>query len=153
VAAETETQTRDAITNIGYHLTDEILHAVNENNRSSQNIALILCWAAVESTLNPDAIGTGKERERGLFQLKPSTAREVEPKVTIRQLYNPVVNTRIATQVLQSLVNKYGDVRTALVVYKEGAGNYRSMGETTNSSIYADGIIGCSTRPWSVPWR
>ena len=149
IPAETETQKQHAIINIGYHLTKEILDAFNGSNQSGQNIAIIECWAAVESSLDPTAVGY--QGERGLFQLKVSTARTIEPKVTVKQLFDPVTNTRIATKVLGNLVGQYGDVRTALIVYKMGRGNYLKYGETQNSTVYADGIIGCSKSPWSVP--
>lgn len=155
IAAETERQKQDAITNIGYHLTQKILDALRNNNYCGQNLSFVACWAAVESSLNPRAIGQNTaERERGLFQLMPSSAREIQPKVTIKQLYDPAVNTRIATTILSNLIGEFGSARTALVVYKQGRGNYAKHGETTNSTIYANGIIGCSTATWSVPmWR
>jgi RHS repeat-associated protein len=153
LAAETERQRQDAITNIGYHLTQEILDAIQNNNQSGQNIALVICWAAVESSLDPNA--NGRQHERGLFQLKLKTAKTIEPKVTAEQLYNPSINTRIATQVLNNLVSEFGSVRTGLIVYKQGRRNYLNNGETENSTVYVDGIIGCSKSWWSVPppWK
>lgn len=59
----------------------------------------------------------------GLTQVMPSTAREVEPGTTRRELMRAETNLRIGFSYLRKLIDQYkGDERLALTAYNRGPG-------------------------------
>jgi hypothetical protein len=74
-----------------------------------------------ESSGNPRAVG--KAGERGLFQIKPSTAKQYgidNPDL----LFNPQVNRYVARRYLTDLAKHYkGDLGKAVEAYNAGQGN------------------------------
>src|SRR5205085_2820696 len=146
VAAETEARYNDVIKIISNHLTQSLYNTIRDNNQSDQSTSLLVCWAAMESSLNPSAIGQTKaEPERGLFQLKPSTANGLGAgHFSIEQLYKPAVNTRLASIYLKQLTSQFGNLRTALGAFKEGPTNMKNDGFYPHTTVYVDAILRCS---------
>jgi len=106
-----------------------------------------ICHAAVESSLDPDA--TGRQKEIGLFQVKPSLAKKFFRLNSIgtysaKKAYDPAVNTRIGTEYLDELYGRFHDLRTALGAYKQGAASVASSGLTQASQEYADAVNKCA---------
>ena len=59
----------------------------------------------------------------GYTQIKPSTARWLDPAVTDGELYDPETNLRLGFRYLRHLLDKYdGDRRIALLAYNKGPG-------------------------------
>jgi soluble lytic murein transglycosylase-like protein len=57
----------------------------------------------------------------GLAQVMPSTARYLQPDITVEQLYDRETNLRIGFRYLRGLIREYkGDVRLALLAYNRG---------------------------------
>ena len=126
-----------------------IFQVIRQNKRDSQPFQLSLAHAAVESSLDPEAIGL--QGELGLFQLFLSTAKEVAKRIGIENitkkllLTDPGLNTQIATSYLQQLVDAFnGDVRTALGAYKQGRRSVLQVGLSKSSQEYADGVLACA---------
>lgn len=126
-----------------------IFEVIRQNKRDSQPFQLSLAHAAVESSLDPEAIGL--QGELGLFQLFLSTAKEVAKRIGIENitkkllLTDPGLNTQIATSYLQQLVDAFnGDVRTALGAYKQGRRSVLQVGLSKSSQEYADGVLACA---------
>ncbi len=64
----------------------------------------------------------------GLMQLRPETARGVALRTggtefELSDLYDPELNVRYGAWYLRHLVDKYGDLDTALIAYNGGQGN------------------------------
>jgi RHS repeat-associated protein len=134
--------------------------AILNNKVDKQSFALSLCHAAQESAFwrveapNGTSQGvTGAQGELGLFQLFLSTAQESADKlslgtVTTEQVRdNDALNTRLATNHLQGLIDRFGgDVRKGLGAYKQGAKNVAKNGLSVASQEYADAVLECERR-------
>ena len=76
----------------------------------------------VETHFDPYA--TSHVGARGLMQLMPATAAEVAQRkglhITTRQLFNPSINIKLGSAYLKTLIDRFGDVRTALIAYNAG---------------------------------
>ena len=81
----------------------------------------------------------------GLAQLRPATARWLEPGTTRKDLENPETNLRLGLRYLSSLIEKYdGDTELALTAYNRGPGTVdrvlRRGGDPDNG--YAGKVLG-----------
>ena len=129
-------------------LDKSLFKTIVANNLSNLPTEIVFCHAAIESGLDPTQ--TGFQKEIGLFQLKYETANEVakslgEGPYSREQLYDPALNTRLATTFLRNLIEAFdGDVRTALGAYKQGPSSVRKRGLSVASQEYADAILGCA---------
>lgn len=75
-----------------------------------------------ESAFSPDAISSSNAL--GLMQIIPPTARDLDSKVEISELFEPHKNIALGTKYVRQLLNRYkGDVITALAAYNAGPGN------------------------------
>ncbi len=74
--------------------------------------------ARVESNFNPRARSTADAF--GLVQVRLQTARYYKPDVTQEDLYDPATNLRIGFSYLRHLIERYGDLRLALLAYNRG---------------------------------
>lgn len=83
----------------------------------------------VESGFDPRAVG--RHGERGLMQVKPSTARAYERGITADGLVRPEVNLRIGLAHLKREADHFGDWRLGLLAY--------NMGRSRLSRILASG--------------
>jgi RHS repeat-associated protein len=141
-----EEKVRDTVRAISFALLTQNFRdnasIIRNNKQGNQSTELALCHAGIESSFDPNAIG--KKGEVGLFQLKESTAGEVVGRdVTRAELLDPAFNTRVATQRLQSLIDRFGDVRTALGAYKQGVSGVINKGLSEASQVYADSVLKC----------
>ncbi|CAN5307799.1 hypothetical protein BH18GEM1_BH18GEM1_04900 [soil metagenome] len=81
--------------------------------------ALLFGLIAMESSFNPRARGTGGAV--GLMQIKPSTARIYDRRVTAEQLMRPEVNVRLGIRHLLREVEYFGNNWTlGLLAYNMG---------------------------------
>lgn len=87
---------------------------------------MIYAMIKVESKFNQNVVS--KAHAKGLMQIVDSTAMEVSEKIGIENfspsmLYEPDVNIEIGTKYFKMLLDKYDDVRLALIAYNAGQGN------------------------------
>jgi len=80
--------------------------------------ALVFGIIAMESGFDPRAVG--RHGERGLLQIKPSTARAYDPRVTPEMLHDPEVNVRLGLRHLKREVEYFGDTTLGLMSYHMG---------------------------------
>jgi len=85
---------------------------------------------AAESGFDPGAIG--HHGERGLMQIKPSTAQAYDEWITAEALHDPVTNVRLGLKHLKREVEYFGDPVLGLMSYH--------MGRTRLEREMADGI-------------
>jgi soluble lytic murein transglycosylase-like protein len=85
---------------------------------------LLKSVCTVESNLNPDAVakhdGAVNDHSHGLCQVKIGTARQFEPNLTVRDLYDPRTNARVAAKYLRWQYDRYNSWDRALVAYNRG---------------------------------
>ncbi len=80
---------------------------------------LVLGLIRQESNFNDKAIS--RVGARGLMQLMPTTAKFLDKKVRVSDLYNPDVNLRLGIKYLKRLLLKYdGNIVFALAAYNAG---------------------------------
>lgn len=71
----------------------------------------------IESGGNPNAVS--KAGAAGLMQLMPGTAADLG----VTNVFDPKQNVNAGTRYIKQLIDKYGDVQTALMAYNWGPGN------------------------------
>ncbi len=104
--------------------TDALVHSIlDEAERSPLALELILAVIHVESS------GRNFVESRagaiGLMQLRPSTAEAVARDIGLewrgpKTLLDPVANVRLGVAYLERLVERFGDIPTAIAAYNEG---------------------------------
>lgn len=72
-----------------------------------------------ESGCRSDATSPGG-LDIGLLQIRLKTAKDINPEITRRDLFDPFVNTLAGTAYLTDLVHKCGSVSRALGAYSSG---------------------------------
>lgn len=80
----------------------------------------------------------------GYTQLMPATAFEMEPGLTYDDLFDRDTNLRLGFRYLRYMLDRYGDLRLALLAYNRGPGtvdNIRRGGDDPGNG-YARSIIG-----------
>lgn len=81
--------------------------------------AIVFGLIATESSFDPRAVGSGGAI--GLMQIKPSTARIYDRRITRRQLFLPEVNVRLGLRHLKEEVDYFGEDWTlGLLAYNMG---------------------------------
>lgn len=75
-----------------------------------------------------DARARSKTGAMGLMQLQPETAKGIAMRTggrrfRVADLFDPEINVRYGSWYLRHLLDRYGDVRTALAAYNGGQGN------------------------------
>lgn len=86
--------------------------------RAGLEPALVFGVIATESGFDPDAIGS--QGERGLMQIKPSTARAYDRWITADALHDPELNVRLGLKHLKREVEYFGDPILGLMSYHMG---------------------------------
>jgi soluble lytic murein transglycosylase-like protein len=89
-----------------------------EARRAGIEPAMAFGVIAQESGFDPSAIG--RHGERGLMQIKPSTARDHDPRITPAALMRPVANVRLGLRHLKQEVEYFGDPILGLMSYHMG---------------------------------
>jgi len=111
-------------TGLGAGRREALVRAViQESVRSGLAVELVLGVILVESSGN--AFAVSKAGAIGLMQLRPSTAEAVAAEIGLawtgsELLFDPVVNVRLGVAYLRQLIERYGDVATALAAYNWG---------------------------------
>lgn len=89
---------------------------------------VILSLIRQESAFNESARSVAGAR--GLMQLMPATARQLQRNLRVHQLYQPSLNIRLGTRYFTRLLKKYdGDLIDTLAAYNAGQGNLRKWKE------------------------
>lgn len=80
--------------------------------------AMAFGMIAHESGFDPAAVG--RQGERGLMQIKPSTARAYDARITPDALHDPELNVRLGLRHLKREVEFFGDRSLGLMSYHMG---------------------------------
>lgn len=96
-----------------------IVKAARETNLDT---ALISAVIQAESGGNPDAIS--KQGAKGLMQLIDSTATEMG----VTDVFDPADNIRGGSRYLRQMLDRFGDIKTALAAYNAGPGTVTRFG-------------------------
>jgi soluble lytic murein transglycosylase-like protein len=89
-----------------------------EARRAGIEPAMAFGVIALESGFDPSAVG--RSGERGLMQIKPSTARAYDARITPDALLRPVTNVRLGLRHLKREVEYFGDPILGLMSYHMG---------------------------------
>jgi len=104
--------------------------------------------AIIKSESNFDENAHSKKGAIGLMQITLETANWClenldEDKITEKQLYNPETNIKIGTYYFCYLLERYGNIDTAISAYNGGMGNVDKW--LNNPKYSADGKVITST--------
>lgn len=146
------------LTHLGRHpaLTDKERRRVarvilEEATRHQISPHLVLAVIHIESFYQPFAIS--QAGALGLMQVMPHTGAEVAERIGIawrgrQTLFDPESNVRIGVAYLRELLDRYGDVRTALAAYNWGPGRVdkRVRRGRKPPAQYADQVMGAVSR-------
>lgn len=96
---------------------------LDEARRAKIEPRLILALIHVESSGNPRAVS--KVGALGLMQLRPDTAEAMARELSIawdgpESLFDPNLNVRLGVRYLTRMIDRFGDVDTALAAYNFG---------------------------------
>lgn len=101
----------------------------------------------IESSFRPRAVSSAGAV--GFTQIKPSTARWLNPNVSREELFEPRTNLRLGFRYLNTLLDRYdGNVRLALLAYNRGptrVGSDLAMGRDPSNG-YARSILASRER-------
>lgn len=101
-----------------------------ENTAKEFDLPPSLVYAVVltESSFKSDAVSPANAK--GLMQLTEPTYEWVSflmsETADIDMIFDPETNVRIGCKLLSYLINKYGDIETALAAYNAGVGRVKS---------------------------
>lgn len=79
-----------------------------------------MAFGLIEQESGFDPLAVGRQGERGLMQIKPSTARAYDKRVTADALHDPVLNLRLGLRHLKREVEFFGDRSLGLMSYHMG---------------------------------
>jgi soluble lytic murein transglycosylase len=107
-------------------------------NATENNIApaLVACVIRAESNFNPNAVSN--KGAVGLMQIMPATAEYIAKKhsIAVYDLTDPQDNIKLGTLYLRYLLDKFGDVKVAVMAYNAGEGNVtRWMNEQDGNRV------------------
>jgi len=96
---------------------------VKESLRSGVPVELVLGVILVES--GGKAFAVSRAGARGLMQLRPATAEAIAAEIGLpwsgpALLFDPVANVHLGIAYLERLIERYGDLATALAAYNWG---------------------------------
>ena len=96
---------------------------MQESARAGLAVDLVLAVILVESSGN--AFAVSKAGAIGLMQLRPATAEAVAAEIGLpwtgpALLFDPLANVQLGVAYLRQLIERYGDVETALAAYNWG---------------------------------
>lgn len=119
----------------------QLIHTYSGEFRIPADRAQMIYDIALAEGINPDLafnlvrVESGFRRTAvssvgavGLTQVRPSTARWLDPNVTMKDLFEPTVNLHLGFQYFRYLLDEYnGDTRLALLAYNRGPGRVGSL--------------------------
>lgn len=96
-----------------------------EKYANEYNVDKNLIYAIIKQESNFEESAKSKKGAKGLMQIMSSTANEVAKELGIKEanLYNPETNIKIGTKYLADLIEKYQNVKIAIIAYNAGFGN------------------------------
>lgn len=99
----------------------------------------------VESRFQGGAVGPAGSV--GYMQLRPSTARWLDSTVTRSELFEAETNLRLGFRYLRMLMDRYDDIRLALLAYNRGPGTVGALMDMGRdpSNGYARRVLGGPT--------
>lgn len=118
---------------------------VRQSVRAGVEPGLVFGLIAVESGF--DARAVGRSGERGLMQIKVSTARAYEPGLAAERLFEPEVNLRIGIAHLRREAAHFGDWALGLMAYNMGRtrlGEILETGRRPSRAYVARVVAGCA---------
>ena len=102
-----------------FGVRDQLARIIYEQARQAGvEPAIAFGMIAEESGFDPAAVG--RQGERGLMQIKPSTARAYDAGITPEALHRPEVNVRLGLRHLKQEVEYFGDPILGLMSYHMG---------------------------------
>lgn len=104
---------------------------INEAKKQGVDPQLALAVAQQESGFNPNALGDGG-KSQGLFQIYTTAHPDYKGG------FDPQKNAEYGIRFLKGLLNKYGDVKTALRAYNGGHGGIN----LPQTEAYANSVLG-----------
>ncbi|MFP5518910.1 MAG: lytic transglycosylase domain-containing protein [Bdellovibrionia bacterium] len=94
------------------------------SSKLNQDPALIIALIRQESSFNTKTVSP--VGARGLMQIMPNTAKEMNKRITEKDLLNPDKNIPLGVRYLRALLREFkGDEHKALAAYNAGAGNVK----------------------------
>lgn len=96
------------------------LAAIIYQEALSAGIEPALAFGVIAQESGFDASAIGSQGERGLMQIKPSTARAYDARITPDALLRPQVNVRLGLRHLKREVEYFGDPILGLMSYHMG---------------------------------
>ena len=117
---------------------------VREGRRTGLDPILLAAVIRVETHFDPYAVSN--VGARGLMQLMPATASGLAEKsghhrVAPAHLFNPVLNIELGAAYLKQLIDRFGDVRTALIAYNAGPGVARNRHLSSGVRAYPRNVL------------
>lgn len=124
---------------IGWQLSEAIYDAAVH---AELDVSLAYRLVRVESSFKQGAIGPAGSI--GFTQVQPTTARWLDPEVTREDLFDVETNLRLGFGYLRMLIDRYGDVRIALLAYNRGPGTIRAVMQAGEDPAngYASRVLG-----------
>lgn len=103
---------------------NDIVKEISKKYEVEEN--MIYAMIKIESKFNQDVVS--KAQAKGLMQIMDNTAIEMGERIGMvnfepSMLYKPDVNIEIGTKYFKTLLDKYDDVKLALIAYNAGQGN------------------------------
>jgi soluble lytic murein transglycosylase len=103
--------------------------------------ALLAAVIYTESEFDP--VARSPAGAVGLMQLLPDTARGIALRTggdgfVVRDLLDPEINVRYGAWYLRNLLQRYGDLRTALAAYHAGPGNVDSWKRRGSGIVFPE---------------
>jgi len=93
-------------------------HYLEVSKASNVNALLLASISKQESAFWAKAIS--RANALGLMQLLHSTAKDLSPKVTIEELYDPRTNIELGTKYIAKLLERFKSIPLALAAYNAG---------------------------------
>ncbi|MBA2565581.1 MAG: transglycosylase SLT domain-containing protein, partial [Gemmatimonadetes bacterium] len=107
---------------IGRRLSEQIYDAA-----TAERLSPSLAFSLVQAESGFDATAVGPSGSVGLTQLQPSTARQLSPSTSARDLFSPRVNLTLGFRYLRMQLDRFDDVALALAAYNRGPDRVRSL--------------------------
>lgn len=120
--------------------------AIIQGHARNYDLEPALLAAVVYEESHFDARARSKTGATGLMQLQPATAKGIAMRTGGRRfrmadLYDPEINVRYGSWYLRHLLDKYGDLRTALAAYNGGQGNVTRGVVYEETRAYVDDVL------------
>jgi len=119
---------------VAFALGGSVLILWLSRQRTAHDLRLLIRQAADSHALDPELVEAVVEAESGgnpqavsraqaygLMQLRIPTASEVADRdITVNELFDPAINLDLGCRYLRRMLERYGDVRLALMAYNAG---------------------------------